>query len=68
MSDLKINVGDEVYLKARVKSIQERPTDDGKKDYYIDLAIPDWFFDNKEKTISTSWSQHLLFTPKGKEA
>ena len=66
MGKLNVNVGDEVYLKCRVTRIKETPSHD---DYYIDVAYPDWFGEfNKEREANVTWSQHLLFTPDGKEA
>lgn len=69
MGKLNVNVGDEVYLKCRVKSIEERPrTDYEEEDYRINLVYPDWYNEFDEKKAYVVWSQHLLYTPDGKEA
>ena len=70
MSRLNVNVGDSVYLKCTVTKIEKRNTE--KEDYFIDVEFPDWFYETgygskKNKTDRVLWSQHLLFTPEGKE-
>ena len=72
MGKLKVTVGDEVYIKGKVKQIKERrrPTENGEADFWITVEIPYWDKNSalNPNEVYLTWDQHLLYTPEGEEA